>query len=63
MTTREQDALIERIALIAGRVRVEQLAGGNVSVTIVIDPDGEPVDTSERSSECLSRVPSTSSRG
>lgn len=47
MTTREQDNLIEQIALIAGRVRVEQLAGGNVSVTVIIDPDGGTVDTSE----------------
>lgn len=62
MTTREQDNAVEQIALIAGRVRVEQLAGGNVSVTIVIDPDGESVDTSEGSSACLSPVASTSSR-
>lgn len=62
MTTREQDAMIERIALVAGRVRVEQLAGGNVSITIVLDPDGDAVDTSETETSCQSPAAFSSSR-
>jgi hypothetical protein len=42
--TREQLELIDRVALAAGRVRVESLAGCNVRLTIIVDPDGNAVD-------------------
>lgn len=45
--TREQDAMIERIALAAGRMRVQPLAGGNVAVTVIIGVDGEAVETAD----------------